>query len=1345
MDALVIANIEDATASSEFLKSQKAMVDEAYANYNSYLYQGQMKSNSYMSMKQRVPMVMEFYLTPEQLYTVEMYINPQKMSFSHTKLIGKQVTRGGIFFHHYGEDAPKLTIQGNTGLSGMKGIEQLEKIFNYSGTLLRYQNVGINKIDNGVAEPRNVISLNDVIAQFDSKVTTSTTTSSVQNATEQQVSITETADQLFDMADVTFNTGEGLYSKAKAAQMVGLNLNLLYNSIDWSNKLAQLKSVIVKTNQIMSGKQGSFKDIYYVVLDLCTKETSFQDPSLDAMAFQIAYRMYSDQVGEVDEALVNNIDTSTLTMDMFVSQTSDTNINNTSTNINNNTATSNNVNLQSSPSNLVNVYKCVKYTKLYAQPSFSSSVLGELSVGGEFTAFVDDNMQQGWARHLSNGYAMIRTPNNTKEVARVDKYGNPLTELYMCKDPTRGYIESNYAKDDKGSNYTFYPGGFFTYSNSTVANNVTWFQHAKTGYWIPSGIYINNEWNTILQENTYLQEVYKNCYIYTAIRDDIKMYKEPNTQQEIKTQDGNPRFLYKGGKFTAQKIQGEWVQHINDNYWCQLSNNGQPNFIEGYSSKEGQEMMGNNANTAVNHMPDILTSNNDITLTVQETIQGCVNGFQQYLSDVRVWNKNSVVKRFEIESGIADIQSELTDEWLPRVVFIYFEDRVFLGHFDTFSYDRVAESENITYNMTFTIQRIISVTSISPTRFEQSKMLDNSSQNLTLSDYAEYEESLEYFAQQYALGNDLPLKIEILRTKCKYYYEQQVARYSGVAMSEDRKNQISAHHQRLLQCSVYNGQQQLNNNTPVYGSLTNTNYDEYIAFMTLGYLQETEIYVVPIAQIGRNITSDQVIQEAQSLLQLTHRIDGQYISPSMLQQDWCIAKYNDIIIPELKRTNDIWTSESSKGYVDERKATNEYNTAVSNANLDSITFKGTNLTLGALVKRYGNYDNIIKNVPAIAEQLKQVLASNGMSVYTATQTYNEYKENISSNRVKELFEHAQNLIFAIGARYANNSDFRQIYNNWLWQYNDYYGGSYPVQSTYKNKNEKITATINSDNVYERTFELTYNNRTYKFNVLNFSQNAKQNYAPVRYVLESIMNCECGWDDNKKRAICITKDKEILLDIETYLYTTIDEKTNKTTTTAYCPLSLLFQYLNFDYSVSEEGGTAVLRQEGITHIQTQTTKVNVVPNSDSKININKQDSEVINIQKSAKEKAQAEITEQDIRATIDWDKTTEADSAGREFVILDAERVIVMNVGEYYDITITGLKGYNLTYSIKKTGNKKIKCIDINTLKTQSNDGIIYKRIYAKQEGENTVVFTREKDGVSKDTKTMIIRCIPKID
>ena len=133
------------------------------------------------------------------------------------------------------------------------------------------------------------------------------------------------------------------------------------------------------------------------------------------------------------------------------------------------------------------------------------------------------------------------------------------------------------------------------------------------------------------------------------------------------------------------------------------------------------------------------------------------------------------------------------------------------------------------------------------------------------------------------------------------------------------------------------------------------------------------------------------------------------------------------------------------------------------------------------------------------------------------------------------------------------------------------------------------------------------------------------------------------------------------------------------------------------------------------------------------------------EKSAKEKAQAEITEQDIRATIDWDKTTEADSAGREFVILDGERVIVMNVGEYYDITITGLKGYNLTYSIKKTGNEKIKCIDINTLKTQSNDGIIYKRIYAKQEGENTVVFTREKDGVSKDTKTMIIRCIPKID
>ena len=88
-------------------------------------------SNAYMALKQRRPFVLEYYAkagdtTPK---SITMYINPEKLSFNFSKIIGRQVTRGGIFFNHYGDDTPKMTLSGCTGLSGMKGIEQLEKIY----------------------------------------------------------------------------------------------------------------------------------------------------------------------------------------------------------------------------------------------------------------------------------------------------------------------------------------------------------------------------------------------------------------------------------------------------------------------------------------------------------------------------------------------------------------------------------------------------------------------------------------------------------------------------------------------------------------------------------------------------------------------------------------------------------------------------------------------------------------------------------------------------------------------------------------------------------------------------------------------------------------------------------------------------------------------------------------------------------------------------------------------------------------------------------------------------------------------------------------------------------------
>ncbi len=113
-----------------------------YGDANSPLYDAQKLSDR--NRISRRPMIFEFYLDQETPISIEMYINPQRMQFSSQKIIGKTPTRGGIFYHHWGEDHPTMQLSGTVGLSGMKGIEQLEKIYHYSGTLLKYRDIGMH-------------------------------------------------------------------------------------------------------------------------------------------------------------------------------------------------------------------------------------------------------------------------------------------------------------------------------------------------------------------------------------------------------------------------------------------------------------------------------------------------------------------------------------------------------------------------------------------------------------------------------------------------------------------------------------------------------------------------------------------------------------------------------------------------------------------------------------------------------------------------------------------------------------------------------------------------------------------------------------------------------------------------------------------------------------------------------------------------------------------------------------------------------------------------------------------------------------------------------------------------
>ena len=138
----IMGNLQNVASTGKFLQNQ--------ARYNNYMTDNygaaQMASDRYMSMKERIPMSIEYYLTPSEKKEVVLYINPNKINMSTQKVKAKVFTRGGIYFHHYGDDVWTLDITGETGLSQMKGIEALEEVYHYSGTLLKYQNVDVSTV-----------------------------------------------------------------------------------------------------------------------------------------------------------------------------------------------------------------------------------------------------------------------------------------------------------------------------------------------------------------------------------------------------------------------------------------------------------------------------------------------------------------------------------------------------------------------------------------------------------------------------------------------------------------------------------------------------------------------------------------------------------------------------------------------------------------------------------------------------------------------------------------------------------------------------------------------------------------------------------------------------------------------------------------------------------------------------------------------------------------------------------------------------------------------------------------------------------------------------------------------
>jgi hypothetical protein len=260
-------------------------------------------SNSYMALKQRKQMVMEFYKKDPStgeinLKSMTMYINPEKMQITNQKVIGSVKTRGGIFYHHWGNDNAVMSLSGTTGLAGMAGIKQLEEVYFASGTLLRYNNYLPTQVYGNITD-YTTLDYSDPVSVVTSATNSSTSSSTIDKIKENLLDTSQ--NELTDSNQIYNCTNYlSVYASNKTLQeFINEDLPDIYNEVeDWSetSKVYYRKyfqKILNKLNDLLPNMSNDIK--VNIAYELSLK------------------RLYSNLSDEDAEDAINDTDTSTLT------------------------------------------------------------------------------------------------------------------------------------------------------------------------------------------------------------------------------------------------------------------------------------------------------------------------------------------------------------------------------------------------------------------------------------------------------------------------------------------------------------------------------------------------------------------------------------------------------------------------------------------------------------------------------------------------------------------------------------------------------------------------------------------------------------------------------------------------------------------------------------------------------------------------------------------------------------------------------------------------------------------------------------------------------------------------
>lgn len=88
---------------------------------------------------------------------INMYINPQSISYTYKKLITSDRTKGGYVLQYWGNELPTMTLHGHTGSSGVEGLNVLYEIY-------RSEQLGFDPIGLSFASNNSVSGLGDLVS-----------------------------------------------------------------------------------------------------------------------------------------------------------------------------------------------------------------------------------------------------------------------------------------------------------------------------------------------------------------------------------------------------------------------------------------------------------------------------------------------------------------------------------------------------------------------------------------------------------------------------------------------------------------------------------------------------------------------------------------------------------------------------------------------------------------------------------------------------------------------------------------------------------------------------------------------------------------------------------------------------------------------------------------------------------------------------------------------------------------------------------------------------------------------------------------------------------------------------